>query len=206
MKFFQELAKRPWVAEQGAIDDLDDGVAYALPTAKVGLRLFLAVATVVFSLLIISYAERMGLADWRNFPDPWLLWVNTAMLILSSIALQWAQVSAGRGQTAKVKIGLVGGGVYALAFIAGQLLAWQSIASSGFLASANPSIAFFYLLTGAHVVHLLGGLVALVRTITKAWNVDIEKARLQMSVELCTVYWHYLLVVWLVLFGLMLFT
>lgn len=206
MKFFQELAKRPWAAEQGAIDDLDSGVAYALPTAKVGLRLFLAVATVVFSLLVISYAERMGFPDWRNFPDPWLLWLNTAMLILSSIALQWARISGRQGQIAKVKVGLIAGGLYALAFIGGQLLAWQSIAGSGYLISENPSIAFFYLLTGAHVVHLLGGIVALGRTVSKAWNVDIEISRLQMSVELCTIYWHYLLAVWLVLFGLLLFT
>lgn len=206
MKFFHELTRRPWVAEQGAIDNLDNGVAYALPTAKVGLRVFLAVVTVVFSLMVIVYAERMGLPDWRNFPDPWLLWLNTAMLVLSSVALQWARVSGRRGQSAKVKTGLIGGGVYALAFIGGQALAWQSIAGSGYLASSNPSIAFFYLLTGAHVLHLLGGMVALGRTILKAWNVNIERDRLQMSVELCTVYWHYLLVVWLVLFGLLLFT
>ena len=206
MKFFEELAKRPWSAEQGAIDDLDEGVAYALPTAKVGLRLFLVVITVLFTLMVVMYSERMEFPDWRPFTEPWLLWLNTAMLILSSIALQWARVSARRRQTAKVKAGLLVGGAYALAFIGGQLLAWQSIVGSEFLAAANPAIAFFYLLTGAHAVHLLGGLVALGRTVSKAWNGNVEGAQLQMSVELCAIYWHYLLVVWVVLFGLLLIT
>ena len=206
MNIFQELAKRPWLAEQGAIDDLDAGAAYALPTAKVGLRLFLAVVTVVFTLMVILYSERMEFPDWRPFAEPWLLWLNTAMLILSSVALHWARVGARRGETAKVKAGLLAGGVYALAFIIGQLLAWQSVAGSGFLAATNPAIGFFYLLTGAHALHLLGGIVALGRTVLKTWSGRYEGARLQVSVELCTVYWHYLLVVWLVLFGLLLFT
>ena len=206
MNFFQEIAKRPWQPEQGAVDNLDEGSAYALPTATVGLRLFLAVVTVVFSLMVIAYSDRMVVPDWRAFPSPWLLWLNTAMLVLSSVALQWTLGNARRGRFDRVKSGLVAGGVYALAFIIGQLLAWQYLAASGYFVADNPSIAFFYLLTAAHGLHLLGGMVALVRTGTKVWRGDVEPARLRLSIELCTVYWHYLLVVWLVLFGLLLFT
>ncbi len=206
MKFFEELAKRPWVAEQGAIDNLDDGAAYALPAAKVGLRIFMAVITVIFTLMIVIYSERMEFPDWRAFGEPWLLWLNTVMLILSSFALHRARSNARRGETAKAKTGLVFGGVYALAFIVGQLLAWQSVADSEFMAATNPAVAFFYLLTGAHALHLLGGMVALGRTTFKAWKSDVEPARLLTSIELCTAYWHYLLVVWLVLFGLLLLT
>lgn len=206
MNFFQEITKRPWVAEQGAIDNLDEGSAYALPKAMVGLRVFLGVATVIFSLMIIAYSDRMLVPDWRGFQEPWLLWLNTAMLVLSSVALHWALINARRDRFDRVKSGLLAGGVYALAFVVGQLLAWRYLSASGYFVEDNPSIAFFYLLTGLHGLHLLGGIVGLVRTAAKVWRGDVEPARLRVSVELCTVYWHYLLVVWLVLFGLLLFT
>ena len=66
----------------------------------------------------------------------------------------------------------------------------------------NPAIAFFYLITGLHGLHLLGGLVAWGRTVAKVWG-DFDVAKMRQSVELCTVYWHFLLLVWLVLFGLL---
>ena len=206
MKFFQEIAKRPWTVEQSAVDNLDEGNAYAMPSSKIGLRVFLAVVTVIFSLIVIIYTERMEFADWRSFPEPWLLWVNTAILVLSSVTLEWARVKASRGQTDRARAGLIAAGVYALAFLAGQLLAWQFLVSSGFYAASNPAIAFFYLLTGLHGVHLMGGLVALGRTTVKAWRGVYQGRRLLTSIELCAAYWHFLLVVWLVLFALLLFT
>ena len=70
----------------------------------------------------------------------------------------------------------------------------------GLFSAANPANAFFYLLTALHGLHLLGGLVAWGSTTAKVWRgVDVGDVRL--SVELCTVYWHFLLLVWLVLFG-----
>jgi cytochrome c oxidase subunit 3 len=98
------------------------------------------------------------------------------------------------------------GGACAFLFLVGQLLAWQQLVDLGYFVAANPANAFFYLLTALHGLHLLGGLVAWSWTSDKAWRRDAEVDRLRLSVELCTVYWHFLLVVWLVLFCLMLFT
>ena len=75
----------------------------------------------------------------------------------------------------------------------------------GYFAKTNPANAFFYLITGLHGLHLLGGLVAWGWTSAKVWR-GFDIARVRLSVELCTVYWHFLLVVWLVLFALLLFT
>ncbi len=206
MNFFRELAKRSWTAEQGALDNLDTGSAYTISAAKVGLRLFLVVVTVVFTLVVVIYTERMEFPDWRSFPEPWLLWLNTAMLVLSSVALHWAMTNARRDRFDHVKAGLIAGGVYTLAFLGGQLLAWDYLVASGFYASENPAVAFFYLITALHGIHLLGGVVALGRTIAKAWRGTFDKPRLLSSIELCTTYWHFLLVVWLVLFALLSFT
>ncbi len=205
MNFFRQLIEKPWVAAQGRVDDLHGGGEFSLPTATLGLRVFLAVVTVLFSLLVVAYAERMEVADWRPLPEPWLLWLTTAVLIVSSVALQWARVSARRGQIDGVRDGLLAGGVCAFAFLAGQLLAWQLLADLGYFAATTPAIAFFYLITALHGLHLLGGLVAWGRTTAKVWR-GFEAAEVRLSVELCAVYWHFLLLVWLILFGLLLFT
>ncbi len=187
------------------IADPSDGDGVFLPPAYLGLKVFLAVATVLFSLLIVTYAERMDVSDWRPLQEPWLLWPNTAVLILSSIALHWAVVNGRRGNSDTLRLGLIVGGALAVVFLIGQLAAWRQLIALGYFASSNPANAFFYLITGLHGLHLLGGLVAWVRTMGKLRRGD-EIAVLGASVELCAIYWHFLLAVWLILFCLMLFT
>lgn len=205
MSLFSQLTEKPWVTVQGMVVDIHGGRAFPLSNVKVGLRIFLGVIAVLFSLFIVSYVDRMTLGDWRPLPEPWVLWLNTALLVLSSVALQWAWNGADRGQIERVRTGLLAGGVFAFAFLAGQLLAWQQMISLGYFAATNPANAFFYLFTALHAVHLLGGLVAWGRTATKVWR-GCEVGDVRVSVELCTTYWHFLLVIWLILFVLLLMT
>lgn len=204
MSILRALTEKPWMVE-GPVYQLHSGREFFLPRVVLGLRVFLAVVAVLFTLLVVAYADRMSLADWRPLPEPWLLWPNTALLILSSIAFQWACVAANRGQIEGVRSGLLAAGVLAFAFLAGQLLAWQQLLASGYFAATNPANAFFYLLTALHGLHLSGGLVAWARTSARVRR-GSEAAEVRLSVELCTVYWHFLLMIWLVVFGLLLFT
>jgi cytochrome c oxidase subunit III len=199
----QSINVRPWVAE-GSIEDVHGGVL-SRPAAKIGLWVFLAVVTSLFALFISAYAIRMKLADWSPLPEPGLLWVNTGVLIVTSVAMQWTRAAANREQTEGVRIGLMAGGVLTFAFLAGQLVVWQQLNDSGYFVAANPANGFFYLLTALHGLHLLGGLAAWGKTTAKAWR-GVEAGKLRLSVELCAVYWHYLLLVWLVLFALLLST
>lgn len=204
MSIFRMLMEKPWVTE-GAIDDPEGIDLASLPTPKLGLRVFLTVATVVFTLTIMTYADRMLASDWRDLPEPLVLWLNTALLIMSSVGLQWARVSADRGQVDGVKSGLLMGGGFAFAFLIGQLVAWQQLIDLGYFAATNPANAFFYLVTALHAAHLLGGLVAWAWTTAKVRpGVALDSVRL--SVELCAIYWHFLLLIWLLLFALLLFT
>jgi len=206
MGFFQQITEKPWVAGHSRIVDLHDRKAFFLPSATLGLRLLLAAITVLFSLLVVAYHDRMMMGDWRTLPDPWLLWPNTVVLIVSSIGLQWASLSARRREIRGVKRGLLIGGMSAFLFLVGQLLAWQQLVELGYFAATNPANAFFYLLTALHGLHLLGGLVAWSWTSDRVWRRDAEVDRLRLCVDLCAVYWHFLLVVWLVLFALLLLT
>ena len=197
----QRLMAKPWL-EEGPIDDFPGTGAVTLPAAKLGLGVFLAVAGALFTLVISAYSMRQGLADWRALPVPKLLWFNTGVLVLSSIALQWAYLAARRNDLEGVIIGLLGGGVSAVIFLIGQLLAWQQLIVAGYFVASNPANSFFYLITAVHGLHLMGGLVALGRTTSKVWR-GAKVIEVQLSVELCAIYWHFLLLVWLVLLGLL---
>jgi cytochrome c oxidase subunit 3 len=188
----QRLTAKPWL-EEGLIGDFPSTGASSLPAAKIGLGVFLAVVGSLFALLIGAYS------------GPKLLWLNTGVLILSSVALQWAQVAAHRGQMDGVRAGLLAGGASALAFLVGQLLVWQQLTAAGYFLATNPANTFFYLITGVHGLHLLGGLVALGRTIDKVWR-GFEVDQVRLSVELCALYWHFLLLVWLFFFSLLTFS
>ena len=200
----QTLNVEPWVEQRPLADD-HGGDGFALHPVKVGLAVFLAVATSLFALSISAYLMRREGADWRPLAQPLVLWFNTVMLILGSVFFQRARNAAKSVQVDGVRLGLLAGGVCTLVFLAGQLWAWQQLDAAGYYLTTNPANAFFYLLTALHGLHLLGGLWVWAKTTAKVQRgAAVHEVRL--SVELCTVYWHFLLVVWLVLFGLLLFT
>ena len=92
-----------------------------------------------------------------------------------------------------------------MAFLVGQLWAWRQLNATGYFLG-SPAAAFFYLLTAVHGLHLLGGLFVWGKTMARMVPASLEVLDVRPSVELCTVYWHYLLIVWLVLFAVLLST
>jgi cytochrome c oxidase subunit III len=203
----RRLLAKPWEAP-GTTEALQADQATGVPSAKIGLWVLLAVITSLFGLFISAFWIRMahGHGDWNPIPIPRVLWLNTAALILSSASMQLARAAAREARVERFKVGLIAGGLLALAFLAGQLLAWHQLNASGYFVAGNPATAFFYLLTGVHGLHLLGGLVVWARTVARMTRADVELIDVRLSVELCTVYWHYLLLVWLVLFAVLLST
>ncbi len=189
----QNLAAKPWL-EQGVIGDLRDADEGRPNLAKIGLGVFLAVAGMLFALLASAYVMRAVSPDWQNTPLPRVLWFNTGVLVLSSAALQAAVFFADRQDAHRVRFCLMAGALTAMVFLAGQLAAWREFAREGYFLSTNPANSFFYLLTGVHGAHLLGGLVALA-----AANIVASRS----GIRLCAIYWHFLLVVWLLLFALL---
>lgn len=201
----QSINVRPWVAETPGAH-APDRLPQVVTAARLGLGVFLAVITSFFMLSISAYVMRMDMGrDWIPLVTPGLLWFNTVVLILASVALQRAWNAARRYELDQIQPSLLAGGVCGVVFIAGQLVAWWQLYSAGHFLTGNPATSFFYLITALHGVHLLGGLVAWLRTTARVRRGD-PPYRIRVSTELCAVYWHYLLLLWLVLFGLMLFT
>jgi cytochrome c oxidase subunit 3 len=201
--FRQSINTQPWVAT--AADNAVSGRSLNTNSKTIGLVTFLAVATSLFGLFISAYNLRMQMPDWSPLAEPDLLWINTGVLVLASIAFQWTRGAAISGRDQMVRIGLTLAGALTILFLLGQLYAWQGLYASGYTVSGNPANAFFYLLTAVHGVHLLGGLWVWARSTMKAWT-GADAAAVRMSVELCTIYWHFLLLVWAVLFGMLLST
>lgn len=200
----QTINVQPW-AEEGPIGQHHAGGAFSIPAAKIGLVAFLAVASSLFSLFVSAYFQRMDYGDWTPLAEPSVLWVNTALLILGSIFFQRARNAAIKSLVNKVKLNLMIAGLCTFAFIAGQLWAWQGLYDAGYFLTSNPANSFFYVLTAIHALHIFGGLWVWSKTVFKLQN-NIELHNLRVSVELCTIYWHFLLLVWLVLFALLLST
>ncbi|ESS14449.1 Cytochrome c oxidase subunit 3 [Betaproteobacteria bacterium MOLA814] len=169
---------------------------------RAALKVFLGVVTVLFMLLIVAYAGRMAYEDWRPAPQIKLMGANTLVLFLGSLGLELAQYAVRRSQQKLLLRSLLAAGLCTLLFLMGQAQAWRELGALVYFDVTNPAIAFFYLITGLHGLHLLGGLVVWGQTLARLWRgCAIEKVR--HSVELCTLYWHFLLLVWLVLFGLL---
>jgi cytochrome c oxidase subunit 3 len=198
----QRLMSKPWL-EQGSAAAFPGTESGSMPSAKVGLGVFLGVVGCLFALFTSAYFMRMGLSDWQSMPVPRILWLNTGVLVLSSVALQCALIAARNGQIEMVRLALVTGGLTALAFLAGQVMAWRELEAGGFFLTANPDNSFFYLITGMHGLHIAGGLAGLGRTAARAWSSKATRERLTLSVELCAMYWHFLLLLWLALFVLL---
>ncbi len=204
----RRLRTKPWI-EKGPID-LEGGTV-GMPAERVGLWAFLGVVTSLFSLFTIIYVERATFPDWRPLPDPQLLWINTISLVLGSAAFQLARNAARHDSLAGVKSNLTAGGVFTIVFLIGQVVAWQQMSAAGYFLATNPANTFFYLITGLHGLHLLGGLWVWAKTTLRVWrglgSLDVTQiASIRLSVQLCSVYWHFLLLVWLILFYLLLST
>ena len=201
MSLIGKLMTKPWLAS--GVIATEDGITNEMPPAKIGLWLFLFSISGVFGLFMVAYNMRIELAtDWVPVPKPTILWLNTACLVLASVAFEWSKVSARQKKAAGSRAGLLIGGVLTLAFLGGQLLAWEELEASGYFLAANPANSFFYLITGLHGLHLIGGLFVWARATWRAF----AGYEVTLSIELCTTYWHFLLLVWVILFGLLLST
>lgn len=215
----RRLQDKPWT-QHGVLEGSQDGLTSSAP--KVGLWVFLGVVSSVFAVFIGAYYMRMDMSHggvaashmhaWQAVTEPRLLWFNTIALILASIAIQLAHgfSSSPTGRTRMRRYFNVAG-LLTMVFLIGQVLAWRELAATGAYSVSSPAFAFFILLTAVHGLHLIGGLVVWARAAARLRR-GLEKAELhqvaalRQSVQLCATYWHYLLLIWLILFAVLLST
>jgi cytochrome c oxidase subunit 3 len=208
----QRLKDKPWT-KQGVLPTSQENVTSSAP--KVGLWVFLAVVSSLFGLFASAYMMRVaghgGLASWQPLDEPNVLWINTLVLVLASGAMQVARNRIDKDDLKGGRSYFLAAGLLTVVFLAGQMLAWQQARASGNLGAGSPAYSFFVLITAVHGLHLVGGLWVLGRASTRLFrgidaNNVVARSRIRMSVELCTTYWHWLLLIWLGVFALLLST
>ena len=168
--------------------------------AMVGLWVFMAVVSTLFFLFSIAFLMRMAVDDWRALPRvPWQLWLSSALLAGAGIA--WSAAARAATHAALLRGWAAACGL-SLLFLAAQLWAWQAMLALNLRVDGNPANSFFYLITGLHGLHVVGGLAAAgvlgLRLLRGA-----PLARLRGTAALCARYWHFLLVLWLAMFALL---
>lgn len=201
MGFYKNVTAKPWEYSSPTLGTGPES-AFASSSERIALTLFLVVVGVIFSLLAVSYYVRMELGDWIPMTDPSLLWVNTGLLIVSSVLLQLARNTAQGENFQRTRTLFIGAGLFAIFFVIGQAIAWQQLGNDGFTVSNGPASAFFYLLTGMHALHIVGGLWVWSKTSLRFYS-QSKLSEVKHSVELCTTYWHFLLVLWVFIFAVL---
>lgn len=157
-----------------------------------------------FLALTSAFIVRKGSGgDWQSFALPRILWLNTAVLIASSFTLFEARRRLLDGYESTFRRWWHITTLLGTAFLAGQLVAWRQLAQAGVYLASNPSSSFFYLLTGAHGLHLLGGICALCYV---GWLGTQAGAspRVETASRITAVYWHFLDGLWVFVFLLLL--
>ena len=169
---------------------------------KLGLWMFLATVTMLFAAFTSAYVVRRSGSDWRPVALPSILWINSAVLGMSSIAVEFAYGQGARRRWRASVAALLIAVALGVAFLGGQMLAWRQLVAAGVYLPTNPHSAFFFMMTGAHAVHIVAALVVL------AWGTAVtsraahEPSGWSARMSLCRTFWHYLGVVWVFLFAL----
>jgi cytochrome c oxidase subunit III len=178
---------------------------FPVPKAQLGLWILLTAIIMLFAGLSSAYIVLRGVPTWQNIELPSMLWPNTAILLLSSVAIEISRRAIRRNDTGSMKRWLALGGVLGVAFLAGQLAAWRQLVNAGVYVPSTQQSGFFYILTGLHAVHLLGGVGALIYVLAIALKNRLTAFNYE-PLKLCALYWHVMDGLWVYLFLLLLLT
>lgn len=163
---------------------------------RLGIWIALAPIVMTFASLSSAYIFRQGFAsDWRTIQMPRLVWLNTAILLLSSIALEIGKSALKRDRLASFKGWAIATTILGAAFLAGQLVVWRDLVHAGVYISTSPNSSFFYLMTGAHGLHLFGGVIALFYVVSGALRSRYSSER-RTAVDVTAIYWHFMDGLW----------
>ncbi len=164
-----------------------------------GLFVLLAATTMVFAAFTSAFVVRRGLSeDWNSLAKPPILFVNTVVLLGSSVLLDQSRRALKKRDRSAFNLWWTAATALGIAFLVGQAMAWRQLKEAGIYVSSNPSSSFFYVLTAAHAFHLLGGVAALVYVDVQAWRLRLGPAK-RTAIDVSAIFWHFLDALWLYL-------
>jgi len=194
----------------GGGDDSRRGFSHE--SYRIGMLVGLASILMMFTALASAYIVRSGLPtsfDWRSLNVPSFAWLSTALIVLSSLTYGAAKRALGRENAAGYRRWLAVTLALGLGFLASQVAAWRQLVAQGLYLASNPHSSFFYVLTGLHALHLLGGVCALTYLLARSGEglaAGVEAgAKRRALADVVGIYWHFMDALWVFLFLLLFF-
>lgn len=178
----------------------------AMHPKKFALWLFIVSIVMIFAAMSSAYMVRQAEGNWLDFEMPTIFWVNSGILLASSVTMHWAYVAAKKDNLAMIKVAMIITTLLGLGFLVGQWYSWVALVDMKvFFAgtSSNPSGSFLYVITGLHAFHLVTGVVYLVIILGASFQYKIHSKSL-VRMEMCATYWHFLDILWIYLFAFLL--
>ena len=176
-----------------------DPVAQAVFRYKLGTWVGIGGIVMIFAAFSSAMVVRSGISgDWVAVDLPQILWVSTALLLASSFTIEKAKRMLPKNSEEGVRHWLALTLGLGLLFVASQWMGWRALAERGIYVASNPGSSFFYLLTAAHALHILGGVLALSYAVVRVWRPSVWVTR-QAAVEATAIYWHFMDGLWIYL-------
>ncbi|MBU6343210.1 MAG: cytochrome c oxidase subunit 3 [Bacteroidetes bacterium] len=167
---------------------------------KFALWVAIAGIMMMFGAFTSAYVVRRAAGNWFEFKLPDLFFINTAVIILSSVTLQMSYRAFRQGKEKAYKSLLLTTFVLGFAFVILQYKGWEAMDAMGATLTVNPSSSFIFVISGAHAAHVLGGMLALIVALTHAYYLPFKvTTRRQQRFELVVQYWHFVDVLWVYL-------
>ena len=155
----------------------------------------------MFAALTSAYIVRQAVGNWHEYSLPDIFYISTGVLLLSSVTLHLAFKSYQKGNARMYRGLLLLTGVLGVTFVILQYYGWQGLYGIGVPLDGNPSGSFFYVISGVHAAHVLGGIAALFVAVFHALTLQFEvSVRRKNRFALVVQYWHFVDILWLYLF------
>lgn len=172
---------------------------------KFVLWLIIVSVVMLFGGLTSAYIVRQGEGNWLIFELPRIFWLSTALIVLSSVSMHWAYLSAKKFELGKQKIGLWITFILGSGFLVGQYIAWLNLIRNKIFLVGNPSSSFLYVISGLHALHIIAGLIFVLMALVGVYR-GLNQTRNVLRMEMCSIFWHFLDILWIYLFVFLLLT
>jgi len=168
---------------------------------KFALWAAMASILMMFGAFTSAYLVRQAAGNWQEYQVPEIFYISTIVLLASSACMHYAYTAFVKGKKYRYQLALMVTFILGLTFIVLQYFGWNALYNIGVPLDGNPSGSFFYVISGIHALHIIGGITALGVALFHAFTLPFEvTAKRKHRFSLVTQYWHFVDVLWLYLF------
>ena len=172
---------------------------YTVNPWKFIIWLFIISIIMLFAAFTSAYLVRRAEGNWTEFEIPFIFYISTAVLLISSLTMHLSVKAARKDQLSGLRTLITVTAAGGIAFLVLQVVGWQELQQAGIYVKGNPAESFYYVLTGVHLFHIITGLCVLLFAFYSTFRGKIHAGN-TTQIEVCATYWHFLDILWIYLF------